>query len=112
MKELPLKQWCAEEAIREGVSEAAISNRLYRGGYPHLKLRRVNKRIVFVSDDGQRSKRPRKQREPKQDKRTCEGCGEPHGTTMLRAPAKRRLCFACWVGWLAKNETEANERQK
>ena len=50
---IPLKQWCAEEAIAEGVKIGAIYHRLYRGRYSWLPLKRVNKRVVFVELDKQ-----------------------------------------------------------
>ena len=49
MSEIPLKQWIVEEAIRRELTLTAIRSRLARGKYPHLKLRRVNQRVVFVS---------------------------------------------------------------
>ena len=51
MKEIPLKRWFFEEAKRTGVSHWAIQKRFYLGfkdGYPHLKLRIVNQRVIFV----------------------------------------------------------------
>jgi len=46
---IPFKQWRAEEAMRLGISVNTVSSRLYRDGkYPHLKLKRKNKRVVFV----------------------------------------------------------------
>jgi len=45
---IPLKQWCAEEAIAEGTTIRAIYHRLYRGKYSWLPLKRVNRRVVFV----------------------------------------------------------------
>jgi len=48
MNAIPLKQWCAEEAIAEGVKIGAIYHRLYRGKYSWLPLKRVNRRVVFV----------------------------------------------------------------
>jgi hypothetical protein len=48
MKEITFKQWVYAEAAAEGVSAAAIYNRFNLGKYPRLKLRRVNKRVVFV----------------------------------------------------------------
>jgi len=45
---VPLKQWCAEEAIAESTTIRAIYHRLYRGKYPWLPLKRINKRVVFV----------------------------------------------------------------
>lgn len=46
--EIPLKQWRAEEAERCGIGQNAVDRRMAAGKYPNLKLRRVNKRVVFV----------------------------------------------------------------
>lgn len=46
--EIPMKQWRMEQAEREGCCENNIALRLARGKYPDLKIRRVNKRVVFV----------------------------------------------------------------
>jgi hypothetical protein len=46
--EIPFKQWRAEQAAREHVHENSIWYRLKAGKYPQLKLRKVNKRVVFV----------------------------------------------------------------
>ena len=55
MKEIPLKQWCAEDAIRDGcVTESAVWQRVKKGKYPMLKLRKVNKRVVWVQQDARR----------------------------------------------------------
>ena len=54
MKEIPLKQWIAEEAQRKSLSEDAIHQRKQRGLYPDLKLRRVNKRVIFVTVESRR----------------------------------------------------------
>ena len=48
---IPLKQWCAEEAVARKTSVRAIYNRIYRGKYPWLAYQRTNKRIVFVDVD-------------------------------------------------------------
>jgi hypothetical protein len=48
---VPLKQWCAEEAQRSGVMPITIYHRIYRGLYPQLPLKRINKRVVFVEVD-------------------------------------------------------------
>lgn len=48
MKEIPLKQWVTEEVAREKVGANAIYSRLSLGRYPKLKLRRENKRVVWV----------------------------------------------------------------
>jgi hypothetical protein len=45
---IPFKQWCMEEAIRGGVALNTVYNRVLRGCYPGLKVRRVNKRVVYV----------------------------------------------------------------
>lgn len=52
MKEIPLKQWVADEAEREGVGVSAIYERMSKGKYPNLKRRYKNKRVVFVVNDG------------------------------------------------------------
>ncbi len=48
-EEIQLKQWVIEEARRQGLSDRAIWCQMYRGKFPDLKLRRVNKRVVFVT---------------------------------------------------------------
>lgn len=48
MQEIPFKQWRVEEGQRLKISEHAVFNRVQRGHYPDLELRRVNKRVVFV----------------------------------------------------------------
>ncbi len=48
MNEIPLKQWIAEESQRSGKSERTVETRVKLGLYPNLKLRRVNRRVVFV----------------------------------------------------------------
>lgn len=48
---MPLKQWCAEEAMRLGLKPHNVWTRVSRGKYPHLPLVRVNKRVVFVDMD-------------------------------------------------------------
>lgn len=47
-REITLKQRVLDEAARESRSPSTIYERIYRGKYPHLKFRRVNKRVVFV----------------------------------------------------------------
>lgn len=47
-REITLKQWLIEQAERESRSVSAIRERVYRGKYPDLKLRRVNSKVVFV----------------------------------------------------------------
>lgn len=55
-KEIPLKQWCAEEAIRTGLTWHAIYDRLRRPRrlgqwYPQVTVRSVNQSVVFVTDN-------------------------------------------------------------
>ena len=47
--ELRLKTWVIGEAERCGVCEVAIHQRIKHNKYPDLVIRRVNKRVVFVS---------------------------------------------------------------
>lgn len=49
-REIPMKQWRLEEARRANVCDTAIAHRLRAGKYPALKIRRVNRRVVFVSN--------------------------------------------------------------
>lgn len=46
--EVPLKQWCAEEALRLGITPNGVYERMRRGKYPAIAVRRVNKRVVLV----------------------------------------------------------------
>lgn len=46
--EIPLKQWLAEEGARLSLTPQAIHMRVQRRMYPKLKIRHVNKRVVFV----------------------------------------------------------------
>jgi hypothetical protein len=46
--EIPLKQWRYEEAKRLNVDETTIAHRLREGGYPLIRLRKVNSRVIFV----------------------------------------------------------------
>ena len=62
MHEIPFKQWLSEQSRLERVCLSTIYKRYYRGQYPDVKLRRVNKRVVFVQVNG----------EP-----TCPTCGKP-----------------------------------
>jgi hypothetical protein len=48
MKEIPLKQWLFEEAIRENRTPLAIWYRLRKFGWYKIKERRVNSRVIFV----------------------------------------------------------------
>lgn len=47
-REIPLKQWIAEEAARANRSPRWVFQRFSAGLYPNLTIRRVNKRVVFV----------------------------------------------------------------
>ena len=47
--EVPMKQWRMTEAERLGLSETGVDYRLRSGKYPNLNVRRVNKRVVWVS---------------------------------------------------------------
>lgn len=46
--EIPMKQFRVEEAKRIGISPASLANDWSRGRRPYPKVRRVNKRVVFV----------------------------------------------------------------
>ena len=46
--EMFIGDWLVKEGAKLGLSGPAIRHRLKRGDYPHLKLRRVNARVVFV----------------------------------------------------------------
>lgn len=46
--EVTMKDFMAAEAKRIGLTRSAVANRISRGKYSHLKLRRVNRRVVFV----------------------------------------------------------------
>ncbi len=46
--EIQMKVWREAESRRLGVGEGAIAMKLNRGGYPELRVRRVNKRVVYV----------------------------------------------------------------
>ena len=43
-----MKQWRMEQAKREGHCESMVSKKLAKGLYPNLKLRKVNRRVIFV----------------------------------------------------------------
>lgn len=51
-KEIPMKQWRFEMAMRLGISEHAVACRIYqlkgKKRMPYPRVRRVNKRVVFV----------------------------------------------------------------
>ena len=46
--EITLKQWVQTEAEYRHTTASAIHNRINRGCYPNLVLRRVNQRVIFV----------------------------------------------------------------
>jgi hypothetical protein len=48
-EERELKVWIMEEAERTGLKYHGIWKRIERGHYPHLTVRRVNSRLVFLS---------------------------------------------------------------
>jgi hypothetical protein len=52
VKEMPLKAWVLAEAERCGVKATSIYARFHDGRYSGLQIRRVNKRVVFVSGHG------------------------------------------------------------
>jgi len=47
--EVRLKVWIGEEARRTGLNYHGIWNRIRRGRYPHLQIRKANQWNVFVS---------------------------------------------------------------
>jgi hypothetical protein len=47
--EIPMKRWRMEQAVREQSSPTMVAKRLAIGLYQNLKIRRVNKRVVFVT---------------------------------------------------------------
>lgn len=49
--EITMKQWQIEEAARIGLTRSAVAMRLTRGKYPHLQVRRVNRRVAYVRVD-------------------------------------------------------------
>lgn len=48
--EITHKAFCVDEAERRGVSPHAIQMRIMRGHYPQLKIRKVNRSVVYVKD--------------------------------------------------------------
>jgi hypothetical protein len=48
MTELPLKQFCYEQAEREQVTPLAIYHRFHRGRYPGVAARRVGRSVFIV----------------------------------------------------------------
>lgn len=46
--EMPFKRWIEERAKEAGISYLAYWYRLDRGMVPRPKMRRVNKRVIFV----------------------------------------------------------------
>lgn len=52
VKEIPLKQWFAEEAQILGIGAQAVAARMYSlGKYPDIPKRYVNRRVVYVPAD-------------------------------------------------------------
>lgn len=49
--EITLKQWVHGEAARLGFKHSVIYRRVSQGKYPALRLRRVNRRVIFVQLD-------------------------------------------------------------
>lgn len=48
-KEIPFKQWLAEEAMRAHITPNSVWCRLRRlGWYPKLKLRKVSPKTIYV----------------------------------------------------------------
>jgi hypothetical protein len=47
-KEITLIRFAEIEAVKEGVTPRTIKNRIARGDYPHLKMRRLNRRVTKV----------------------------------------------------------------
>lgn len=45
---IPFKQWRAEEAERQGVTEDRILKWVAKGKYPALRIKRINRKMVFV----------------------------------------------------------------
>ncbi|MEI8064588.1 MAG: hypothetical protein WCH84_11060 [Verrucomicrobiota bacterium] len=46
--EISMKDFLAAESERSGLSRSGVAMRISRGMYRHLKLRRINRRVVFV----------------------------------------------------------------
>ena len=44
---VPLKQWRTEEGVRQSRSEGRIAKWLYAGRYPHLKIKKINRKMVY-----------------------------------------------------------------
>ena len=51
--EISMKDFATREMEAHGISRPAVSMRLKRGHYPGLKIRRVNKRVLFCTMEGQ-----------------------------------------------------------
>ncbi len=49
MREIPLKQFCHEEAKRRHLQPATVHEYIKRGQYPNLLMRHINRRVVLVS---------------------------------------------------------------
>lgn len=47
-RKLSLKEWVYEMALKECLHPDTIYRRYYKGKYPHLKLERVNARVIYV----------------------------------------------------------------
>lgn len=50
--EIPFKQWCAEEGMRQQRTAATIAARVASGEYIGLRIRRDNARVFFVRLNG------------------------------------------------------------
>lgn len=48
MIEIPLKQFVYDEAARLDIRPWTVRQRIWDGKYPKLKMRRVNKRVIYV----------------------------------------------------------------
>ena len=48
---MPMKQWLAERAQETGLTSDGVWWRLKHGKYPQVKLKRKNKRVVFVVEE-------------------------------------------------------------
>jgi hypothetical protein len=48
--ETPIKVWAMTISEREGISLASIWNRIKRGKYPNIVIRRVTGKVVFVKE--------------------------------------------------------------
>lgn len=48
---MPLKQFITQEALRLNVTPECVRQRLHRGSYKHVKLHKVNKRVIYVLEE-------------------------------------------------------------